>query len=161
MAKQKKNPSTIAENRKARHDYQLESFYEAGIILQGWEVKSLRSGKVQLRDSYVKILHNEAFLMGALINPLTTASTHVVVDPNRTRKLLLNRREINKLMGYINLQGYTVVALSLYWKKGKTKVNLGLAKGKKEHDKRQSLKERDWNRNKARILSGQVKKGST
>ena len=160
MAKQKKNPSTIAENRKARHDYQLESFYEAGIILQGWEVKSLRSGKVQLRDSYVKILHNEAFLMGALINPLTTASTHVVVDPNRTRKLLLNRREINKLMGYINLQGYTVVALSLYWKKGKTKVNLGLAKGKKEHDKRQSLKERDWNRNKARILSGQVKKGS-
>ena len=160
MAKQKKNPSTIAENRKARHDYQLESFYEAGIILQGWEVKSLRSGKVQLRDSYVKILHNEAFLMGALINPLTTASTHVVVDPNRTRKLLLNRREINKLMGYINIQGYTVVALSLYWKKGKTKVNLGLAKGKKEHDKRQSLKERDWNRNKARILSGQVKKGS-
>ena len=160
MAKQKKNPSTIAENRKARHDYQLESFYEAGIILQGWEVKSLRSGKVQLRDSYVKILHNEAFLLGALINPLTTASTHVVVDPNRTRKLLLNRREINKLMGYINLQGYTVVALSLYWKKGKTKVNLGLAKGKKEHDKRQSLKERDWNRNKARILSGQVKKGS-
>ncbi len=160
MAKQKKNPLTIAENRKARHDYQLESFYEAGIILQGWEVKSLRSGKVQLRDSYVKILHNEAFLMGALINPLPTASTHVEVDPNRTRKLLLNRREINKLMGYINLQGYTVVALSLYWKKGKTKVSLGLAKGKKEHDKRQSLKERDWNRNKARILSGQLKKGS-
>lgn len=150
--KKAKAPSTIAQNRKARHDFHIDERFEAGIVLEGWEVKSIRGGKVQLRDAYVLFKDGEAFLFGAQISPLVSASTHVNPDPQRMRKLLLNRREIDQLRGAVERKGATAVALGLYWKNGRVKVDVGLAHGKKQHDKRASEKERDWGREKARLL---------
>jgi SsrA-binding protein len=156
MAKSKKDnqsgSSTIALNKKARHDYILEERFEAGIMLEGWEVKSLRAGRVQIRDSYVFIKNNEAWLSSTVITPLETASTHIHPEPQRMRKLLLKREEINKLIGAVERKGYTLVATALYWKHGRAKLEIALAKGKKEHDKRASDKDRDWQREKSRIL---------
>lgn len=140
------NQGTIAQNRKARHDFFVEESFEAGLKLMGWEVKSIREGKAQIADSYVTLKDGEAFLFGSLIQPLLSASTHVETDPIRTRKLLLNRRELNKIAVAIEQKGYTCVALSLYWKKHLVKCSIGLAKGKKNHDKRESEKSRDASR---------------
>lgn len=148
----KTTPATVALNRKARHDYTIEENFEAGIVLQGWEVKSIRASKVQISDSYVLIRKGEAWLIGSHISPLLSASTHVKPDETRTRKLLLHRREINRLIGLIERRGYTLIPLSLYWKQGRLKLNLGLAKGKKLHDKRETSKDRDWNKQKQRLL---------
>ncbi|MET0027078.1 MAG: SsrA-binding protein SmpB [Candidatus Thiodiazotropha sp.] len=150
----KKSPggATIALNKKAGHDYFIEDRYEAGLALQGWEVKSLREGRVQIKESYVTIKDGEAFLFGAHIVPLTTASTHIHPDPMRTRKLLLHRSELNKLIGLVERKGYTLVPTAMYWKKGMAKLEIGLAKGKKQHDKRASDKDRDWQREKARMF---------
>ena len=151
--KGKKGPSsTIALNKKARHDYSIEDRFEAGLVLEGWEVKSLRDGRVQMTDTYVMVKDGEIFWLGGLITPLLSASTHINPEPNRSRKLLLNRREIDKLVGAVDRKGYTLVPLALYWKKGRVKLEIGLAKGKKEHDKRADDKERDWSREKQRIL---------
>lgn len=148
----KSNSNTIVLNKKVRHDFTLEDRFEAGIVLEGWEVKSLRAGKVQIRDSYVFLKNNEAWLSSTVITPLETASTHIHPEPQRLRKLLLNRDEINKLIGAVERKGYTLVATAMYWKKGRAKLEIALAKGKKEHDKRASEKDRDWKREKARIL---------
>jgi SsrA-binding protein len=142
----------IAENRKARFDYFIEERYEAGLVLQGWEVKSLRAGKANITEAYVFLKGGEAYLLGAHFIPLITASTHVQADPTRTRKLLLNEREISHLLGAVEREGYTIVPLELYWKAGRAKLAIGLAKGKKQHDKRATEKERDWQRDKARVL---------
>lgn len=144
--------SLITENKKAYHDYFIEERLEAGLVLEGWEVKSLRAGKVQLRDCYVLLKDGEAFLFGALITPLSSASTHVEADPERTRKLLLHDKEIAHLVGAVERKGYAAIALKLYWSKGRAKCQLGLAKGKKQHDKRDTEKERDWQRDKQRLL---------
>lgn len=146
-------PRVISLNRRARHDYFIEDEYEAGLALEGWEVKSLRAGKAQIAEAYVVIRNAEAWLIGAHISPLGSASTHVRPDPTRTRKLLLHRHELNKLIGATERQGYTLVPLSLYWQRGHAKLEIGLARGKKQHDKRASIKERDWQREKARALS--------
>lgn len=150
--KKDKQSPTIALNKRARHDYHLEEKFEAGLVLKGWEVKSLRAGKVQLTDSYVLLKDGEAFLLGAHITPLPTASTHFVTDPTRTRKLLLNQRELSRLFNGVNQKGYTCVATALYWKKHLVKCEIALAKGKKEHDKRETEKDRDWQRQKERIM---------
>lgn len=150
--KPKKTDALIAENRKARFDYFIEETYEAGLALQGWEVKSMRAGRVQLKEAYVFVKDGEAFLFGAHISALPTASTHIIPDPIRTRKLLLNRSELNGLIGAVERKGYTLAPLELYWKNGRAKLRIGLAKGKKEHDKRATEKERDWQRDKARLL---------
>ena len=150
--KHKAQDNTIALNRKARHDYFIEDEYEAGIALQGWEVKSLRESKLNLSESYVLVKKGEAWLFGAHISPLSTASTHVSTDPVRTRKLLLHRSELNKLIGAVERKGYTLVPLTMYWKHGLAKLKIGLAKGKKQHDKRASERERDWQREKSRLL---------
>jgi SsrA-binding protein len=150
----KKTPATIAVNRKARHDYFIEADYECGLALEGWEVKSLRAGKAQLTESYVHLRNGEAWLLGAHITPLNTASTHIHPDPTRTRKLLLNRHELDGMVGDVERKGYTLVPLSLYWSKGKAKLSIGLAKGKKQHDKRATQKDRDWQRQKSRVLKG-------
>lgn len=154
MSKKKapKDDPTIVENRKARHEYFIEETYEAGLALQGWEVKSLRAGRAQLKEAYVFIKDGEAFLFGAHISALPTASTHVVPDPIRTRKLLLNRAELDRLVGAVERRGYTLVPLELYWKNGLAKLRIGLAKGKKEHDKRATSKDRDWQREKSRLM---------
>ena len=154
MSKKTKKTSsnTIAVNKKARHDYFIEQTLEAGLSLQGWEVKSLREGRVQLKESYIILKNNEIFLFGAHISPLKQASTHVNTDPTRTRKLLLHRQEIDRLRDKVNQKGATMVALKLYWKKSRVKLEIGLAKGKKEHDKRQDIKARDWERDKRRAL---------
>ncbi|MBT2990656.1 MAG: SsrA-binding protein [gamma proteobacterium symbiont of Ctena orbiculata] len=156
MAKRvkKKNTggATIALNKKAGHDFFIEERYEAGIALQGWEVKSLREGRVQIKESYITLKEGEAFLFGAHIVPLSTASTHIHPDPTRTRKLLLHRSELNKLLGLVERKGYTLVPTAMYWKKGLAKVEIGLAKGKKQHDKRASDKDRDWQREKERLF---------
>ena len=144
--------STIALNKKASHDFFIEERYEAGIALQGWEVKSLREGRVQIKESYVTIKEGEAFLFGAHIVPLSTASTHIHPDPTRTRKLLLHRNELNKLIGLVERKGYTLVPTAMYWKKGMAKLEIGLARGKKLHDKRASEKDRDWQREKERLF---------
>lgn len=144
--------NTIAKNKKARFEYFIEDRLEAGVALQGWEVKSLRDRRIQLAESYVLLKNAEAWLFGAHISPLPTASTHVEADPTRTRKLLLNRREISRLIGAVERRGYTVVPLSLYWKRGLAKLEIGLAKGKKQHDKRATEKERDWSREKRRVM---------
>lgn len=146
--------SNIVVNKKARFDYFIEDRFEAGIVLQGWEVKSLRAGRVQLVDSYVILKNNEAWLIGSLITPLPTASTHIHPEPDRTRKLLLHRGELDKLIGAIERKGYTLLALSFYWKQGRAKVELGLAKGKQAHDKRATERDRDWKREQQRILKG-------
>jgi SsrA-binding protein len=151
--KGKKGPSsTIALNKKARHDFIIEDKFEAGVVLEGWEVKSLRDGRVQITDTYVMVQNSEVFWLGGQITPLLSASTHIHPEPTRSRKLLLNRREIDKLIGAVDRKGYTLVPLALYWKKGRVKLEIGLAKGKKEHDKRAADKDRDWGREKQRIL---------
>lgn len=152
MTAQKKSDSTIVFNKKAGFDYFIENQYEAGLVLEGWEVKSLRAGKINLSDAHVIIKNAEAFLLGAQIQPLQTASTHIIADPTRTRKLLLNRKELNTLIGSVERQGYTIVPLSLYWKKNKIKIKIALAKGKKEHDKRDTIKDREWQRDRSRLL---------
>lgn len=151
-AKNKAGSNTIAQNRQARHEYFIEDDIEVGLELQGWEVKSLRAGKANISESYVFFRDGEAYMSGATITPLNVASTHVVADPIRVRKLLLKRRELDSLIGKVNREGYTVVALSLYWKKSWAKLKIGLAKGKKLHDKRDASKDRDWQRDKARIM---------
>jgi SsrA-binding protein len=154
--KSKKNKNqqnnTIAQNRQATHEYHIEERFEAGLVLEGWEVKSLREGRVQLKESYVTIKRGEAWLLGAHISALASASTHVNPEAIRSRKLLLNRHELNKLIGAVERKGYTIVPLSMYWKKGRAKLEIGLAKGKQLHDKRASSKDRDWQREKARIM---------
>lgn len=155
MSKGKKKSdggSTIVLNKKASHDYFIEQRIEAGLALEGWEVKSLRAGRAQIKESYVKILHAEAFLIGAHISPLPTASTHVNPDPTRTRKLLLQRSELNKLIGQTERAGYTLVPTAMYWKRGRAKLEIGLAKGKKLHDKRATEKDKDWQREKERLF---------
>jgi SsrA-binding protein len=144
--------STIALNKKAGHDYFIEQRLEAGIVLEGWEVKSLRAGRVQLKESYVKILHAEAFLIGSHVSALATASTHISPDPTRSRKLLLKRSELNRLIGLTERSGYTLIPTALYWKRGRAKLEIGLAKGKKQHDKRATERDRDWQREKERIF---------
>ena len=143
---------TIALNRRARHDFFIDERYEAGIALMGWEVKALRAGRLQLAEGYVLLKDDEAFLFGSHITPLNSASTHVVADPTRTRKLLLKRREIDHLVGAVERKGFTIVPLAMYWKNGRAKLEIGLARGKKEHDKRASEKDRDWQREKAQTL---------
>lgn len=142
----------IAVNKKARHDYFIEDTFEAGLALEGWEVKSLRDKRAQLTESYVHIRDGEAWLLGAHISPLKTVSTHKKADPTRTRKLLLHRVELDRLIGAVERKGYTLVPLNLHWARGKAKLDVGLAKGKKQHDKRATDKDRDWQRQKARIL---------
>lgn len=150
--KAKQADNSIALNRKALHDYFIEEQYEAGIVLEGWEVKSLRAGRAQLKESYVLLKNGEAFIVGMHISPLLSASTHVNPDPTRTRKLLLNRTEINKLVGAVERKGYTAVPLSMYWVKQRVKIKIALAHGKKQYDKRQTEKERDWNREKQQLM---------
>jgi len=145
-------PRLIAENRKARFDYFIEERYEAGLALQGWEVKAMRAGRAQLKEAYVYLRGGEAFLIGAHISPLPSTSSHVVADPVRTRKLLLHSSELSGLIGAVERKGYTLMPLELYWKHGRAKLQVGLAKGKKQHDKRAVDKERDWARDKARLL---------
>lgn len=151
-AKTVDGPKTIAENRRARFDYFIEERYEAGIVLEGWEVKALRAGKAQITESHVFVRDGEVFWIGAHVNPLKTTSTHVIADPTRTRKLLMKHSEIAHLIGSVERKGYTIVPLELYWQRGKAKLRIGLAKGKKQHDKRETEKERDWSRDKARLL---------
>ncbi len=150
-AKSQQN-STIAVNRQATHEYFIEERFEAGLVLQGWEVKSLRAGKVQLKESYVAIKRGEAWLSGAHISALLSASTHINPEAVRQKKLLLNRHELNKLIGAVERKGYTLIPLSMYWKSGRAKLEIGLAKGKQLHDKRAASKDRDWQREKARIM---------
>lgn len=153
MKDKKKNSSkTIALNKRARFEYHIEERIEAGVALEGWEVKALREGRVQFADSYVLLKDDEAFLFGCQINPLPTVSTHITPDPVRTRKLLLHRREIDQLMGAVDRRGYTVIPTAMYWSKGKVKVEIGMAKGKRQHDKRKTEKDRDWERQKGRIM---------
>jgi SsrA-binding protein len=157
QTKQKTEPTaqkTIALNKRARHEYTIERRYEAGLALQGWEVKSLRAGKVQITEAYVVVRNGEAFLLGAQITPLLSASTHVQADPTRTRKLLLNRSELDSLIGAVERKGYTLVPLAMYWSKGRAKLEIGLARGKKLHDKRAAEKDRDWERQKGRLMRG-------
>ena len=148
----KEAPRLIAENRRARYDYFIEERLEAGLVLQGWEVKSMRAGKAQVAEAYVYMKEGEAFLFGANITPLKTASTHLIPDPIRTRKLLLNKSELSRLVGSVERKGYTLVPLDLHWKEGRAKLEIGLAKGKKQHDKRATEKDRDWQRDKARVM---------
>jgi len=151
--KKKANDNTIARNRKARFDYTIESNFEAGLVLEGWEVKSLREGRVQINDSYIFAKNGELEWIGGTITPLISTSTHIHATPTRARKILMHRHEIDRLIGQIERKGYTLVPLALFWKKnGRVKLDIGLAKGKKEHDKRASIKERDWQREKARTL---------
>ena len=152
MSKKETSDNTIVRNKKAFHDYFIEEHFEAGLVLQGWEVKSLRAGRAQIKESYVLIKDGEAFLFGCHISPLVSASTHIKPDPTRTRKLLLHRDEINRLIGASERKGYTLMQLALYWKHGRAKLDVGLAKGKKEHGKRESEKDRDWQREKQRLM---------
>jgi SsrA-binding protein len=155
MAKPKKASSnTIANNKKARFDFFIEEEFEAGLALEGWEVKSMRAGRIQLTESYVTIHNGELYLYGAHISPLLSASTHVDPNPVRSRKLLMKRYEISRLIGQVERSGYTLAPLSLYWVRGRAKLKIGLAKGKKQHDKRASIKEKDWKREQQRLLKG-------
>jgi SsrA-binding protein len=142
----------IAVNKKARFDFFIEDALQAGLALEGWEVKSLRAGRVQITESHVSIHKNEAWLLGAHITPLATASTHIQPNPIRRRKLLLNRHELDKLIGAVERKGYTLVPLNLHWSKGRAKLDIGLAKGKKMHDKRETKKDQDWKREQGRIM---------
>jgi len=143
---------SIVENKKAYHDYFIEEKFEAGVSLEGWEVKAIRAGRVQLKEAYVIVKDGAIALIGAHITPLSTASTHVRADPTRTRTLLLHRSEINRLIGQVERAGYTLVPLNLHYSRGRVKLDIGLAKGKKQHDKRESERLRDWNREKQRLL---------
>ncbi|MFT4994217.1 MAG: SsrA-binding protein [Paraglaciecola sp.] len=148
--------NTIALNKKARHEYSLSDKLEAGMALQGWEVKSIRSGKVNLSESYVTLIKGEAYLIGCSITPLNQASSHVVCDPTRQRKLLLKKRELDKLIGSVERQGYSILPTAMYWSKNWVKVEIYLGKGKQEHDKRDSVKDRDWARDKERMMKHKV-----
>lgn len=150
--KEKSGDSTIALNKRARHEYHIDERYEAGLSLQGWEVKSLRAGRINFGDSYALVKNGELYLFGASIPPLLSASTHVIADDRRTRKLLLHRAEIDKLIGAVERKGYTLVPTAMYWKQNRVKVEIGLAKGKQDHDKRAAEKERDWSREKQRVM---------
>ncbi|MDE0743168.1 MAG: SsrA-binding protein SmpB [Woeseiaceae bacterium] len=150
--KSSKQTSQISQNKRARHDYHIQETIEAGMQLEGWEVKSLREGRSQLTEGYVNIKNGEAWLVGTHISPLNTVSTHYTPDPRRARKLLLNKFELNSLVGSVDRKGYTLIPLKLYWKRGKVKLEIGLGKGKQQHDKRHSIKEKDWSRQKARVL---------
>lgn len=150
--KDKTPSSTIAINKKARFEYHLGERFEAGIALEGWEVKSLRAGRFSFEESYILLKAGEAFLFGTTITPMTSASTHIKTDPRRTRKLLLHKTEIARLIGAVERSGFTAVPTAMYWKRGKVKVELALAKGKQDHDKRAAKKEKEWNRDKQRIL---------
>lgn len=150
--KEKSGGGTIALNRRARHEYHIEERVEAGIALQGWEVKALRAGRINFGDSYAIVRNGEIFLFGTSIPPLISASSHVQADDRRTRKLLLNRAEIDKLIGAVERRGFTLVPTAMYWKKNNVKVEIGLARGKQDHDKREVEKERDWQRDKQRAL---------
>ena len=143
---------SIANNRKAWHDYFIEERFEAGIALEGWEVKAIRAGRLQLREAYVIVRGSELWLLGCTITPLPTVSTHFQPDPTRTRKLLMHAREIDRLIGAVERSGYTLIPLDMHYSKGRIKLEVGLAKGKKQHDKRESEKERDWQRQRQRLL---------
>jgi len=143
---------SITDNKKAFHDYFIEERYEAGLILEGWEVKSIRAGRANLKESYVVLKNGSVFLIGCHISPLPTASTHIHPDPTRSRKLLLHAAEISKLIGKVERAGYTLVPLNLQFSKGRIKLEFGLAKGKKQHDKRESEKERDWKREQSQLM---------
>lgn len=143
---------TIALNKRARHEYHLEQRFEAGLALQGWELKSIRAGRANIGESYAIVRGGELFLFGAQVTPLISASSHVVADERRTRKLLLHRHEIDQLVGKLEREGYTLVPTALYWKGNKVKAELALARGKQSHDKREASKERDWQREKQRVL---------
>lgn len=161
MARQKKDArgGTIALNKRARHDYHLDDRFEAGLALMGWEVKSLREGKAQIGESYALVKDGELYLFGAQIQPLLSASTHVVPEARRTRKLLLHRDQIDHLIGAIERKGVTLVPTALYWKGNKVKLELALARGKQEHDKRAAEKERDWNREKQQVMRAKNRAG--
>ena len=152
MADKDESEGRIAVNRRARYDYFIEERFEAGVALLGWEVKSLRAGRLQLQEAYVLLKGDEAWLFGAHISPLPTASTHGLPDPTRSRKLLMHRRQIDALVGAVERKGRTIVPLAMYWKNGRAKLEIGLARGKKEHDKRDNTRERDWQREKARVM---------
>ncbi|NDP42845.1 MAG: SsrA-binding protein SmpB [Aromatoleum sp.] len=143
---------SIVENRKAFHDYFIEERFEAGLALEGWEVKAIRAGRAQIKEAYVVVKNGEILLIGAHITPLTTASTHIHPDPTRSRKVLLHRAEINRLVGQVERAGYTLTPLNLHYSKGRVKLEIGLAKGKKQFDKRATIKEREWNREQQRLL---------
>ena len=143
---------SIVQNKKAFHDYFIEERFEAGMILEGWEVKSIRAGHVQLKEAYVVVKNQEIYLIGCHITPLTAASTHIQADPTRTRKLLLHVEEIRKLIGKVERAGYTLVPLDLHYTRGRVKIEVGLAKGKKQHDKREAAKEKDWKREQQRLM---------
>jgi len=152
MAQKKETPSRIADNKKAAYNYFFEERFEVGLVLQGWEVKALREGKVQLTDGYVVIRDGELFLIGCQINPLKTASTHISPDSVRTKKLLMKKDEIKRLIGKVEQKGYTLVPIQLYWKNGKIKAEIALAKGKAEHDKRDTIKDREGKREVERAM---------
>ncbi len=152
MAEKEESPGRIAVNRRARYDYFIEERVEAGVALQGWEVKALRAGRLQLQEAYVLLKDDEAWLFGAHVSPLPTASAHLRPDPIRSRKLLLHRRQIDSLVGAVERKGRTIVPLVMYWKNGRAKLEIGLARGKKEHDKRADTRERDWQRERARVM---------
>ncbi len=156
MAQAKEPSTTIALNKKARYDYFIDERYEAGVALEGWEVKALRAGRLQLKEGYVFVKKGEAWLFGAHIAPLSTTSTHFVADPVRTRRLLLHRRQIDHLIGAVDRKGYTLVPLAMYWKKGRAKLEIGLARGKKQHDKRTDQRDKDWQREKGRLMKHRV-----
>jgi len=143
---------TIALNKRSRHEYHLEDRFEAGLALEGWELKAIRAGRANITDAYAVVLKGEMFLVGAQITPLISASTHVVTNDRRSRKLLLHRREIDNLIGRVQRDGYTVVPTALYWKGNKVKAEVALAKGKQSHDKREAAKDRDWAREKSRVM---------
>ena len=143
---------SIVDNRKAYHDYFIEERIEAGIALEGWEVKAIRAGRANLKEAYVVVKGGEVALVGAHISPLAQASTHVQADPTRTRRLLLNRDEINRFIGRVERAGYTLVPIDLHYKRGRIKLEVGLAKGKKQHDKRDAIREREWGREQQRLL---------
>lgn len=156
-SKDKAGSNTIAMNKQARHEYFIDDEIEAGIELQGWEVKSLRSGKVNIAESYVYVRDGEIFISGMTITPLQAASTHVIANPTRVRKLLMSRKEIDNLIGRVNREGMTLVATTMYWVRSWAKIKVGVAKGKKLHDKRTDSKEKDWNRDKARIMKSSLR----
>lgn len=157
MKQTQKTNAQIAVNRKAHHEFFIEDRYEAGLVLHGWEVKSLRAGRIQLDQAYILLKRGEAWLFGSQISPLQTVSTHIIPDPTRSRKLLLHARELSKLIGSIERRGYTLVPLTLYWKNNRVKLEIGLAKGKKLHDKRATEKDRDWERQKQRLMKKSTK----
>lgn len=152
MSQAKGSSATIAQNRRARHEYFIEDKFEAGLALLGWEVKSLRAGKCNLTDAYILFKNNEAWAIGIHITPLLAASTHVVADPTRTRKLLLKRREIERLIGEVQAKGHTCIPLGMHWSHGRAKLEIAIVKGKQLHDKRETEKQRDWQREKGRIM---------